>query len=279
MVCLHGTEIMCQLNSVGGTRSSFLGLGCSLPFVCQSTLSTTVCGLITLRYLPHKILAESVLWSIWNVCVCVCVHVHVCYLRVVFPPAPLSPPLHVWKCWRYYLLSIGDGVKTVDDSACMHDARTNKRGIKCFKKQLSGTTGGHKLMCKKEQPPPPKKPVYTMLCATNTEGEELSDPLDATVQLIGLSWILLFYQSNASVSVTHWGQNVADCGTPLFGDLWICSLLAVPAIPSPGSVDWVFFPAPAPLAWRSGSRADWLPKHTARESGWAGVGPLAHIQA
>lgn len=61
-----------------------------------------------------------------------------------------------------------------------------------------------------------------------------------------------------------------DCGTLLSEDLWVCRPPAVPAIPSPDSVDWVFSPAPAPLAWRSGSGADWLPKHTVRadEQGW-----------
>lgn len=84
------------------------------------------------------------------------------------------------------------------------------------------------------------------------------------------SQIPTFYHSGVTASITHWGQIAAGCGTPLCGDLWACRPPAAPAIPAQGSADWVFSPAPAPLAWRSGSRADWLPKHTVRadEQGW-----------
>lgn len=72
------------------------------------------------------------------------------------------------------------------------------------------------------------------------------------------------------MSRTHWGQTVEGCGTLLCGGLWVCSPPGAPVIPVPGSADWVFSQAPAPLAWRSGLRADWLPKHTMRaaEQGW-----------
>lgn len=84
------------------------------------------------------------------------------------------------------------------------------------------------------------------------------------------SQIPIFYHSSAAVGATHWGQIEADCGTLLYGDLWACRLPAALAIPAPCSADWVSSPAPAPLAWRSGSRADWVPKHTVRadEQGW-----------
>lgn len=65
-----------------------------------------------------------------------------------------------------------------------------------------------------------------------------------------------------TVNRTHWGRIVVGCGTLHGGGLWACRPPAAPAIPAPGSAGWVFSPALAPLAWRSGSRADWLPKHT-----------------
>lgn len=81
------------------------------------------------------------------------------------------------------------------------------------------------------------------------------------------------FPSDTCNCMTYWGQIVVGCGTSLFGDLWACRRPVAPVIPAPGSVDWVFSPARALLAWRSGSRADWLPKHTGKadESGW---GPL-----
>lgn len=67
--------------------------------------------------------------------------------------------------------------------------------------------------------------------------------------------------------VTHWGWTVADCETPLSGDLWVCRPPEPLVIPAPGSVGWMSSPVPSPLAWRSGSRAGWAPMERASDQG------------
>lgn len=78
------------------------------------------------------------------------------------------------------------------------------------------------------------------------------------------------FASRLCFNRTHWGRSVGGCGTLPDEGLWACRPPADPVIPAPGFADWGFSPAPAPLAWRSGSRVDWLPKHRvwADEQGW-----------
>lgn len=69
-------------------------------------------------------------------------------------------------------------------------------------------------------------------------------------------------QPSGILPTTHRGQSVAGCGTRLYEGPWTCRLLAGPGCPPPGLVDFAPWSAPSPLAWRSDSRADWLPKRT-----------------
>lgn len=66
---------------------------------------------------------------------------------------------------------------------------------------------------------------------------------------------------------------MGGCGTLLCEGLSTCRQLAVPESPSPGFAGFAPSSAPSPLASRSDSRADWLPKHTAitDERGWGHV--------
>lgn len=104
--------------------------------------------------------------------------------------------------------------------------------------------------------PPPRYQQNVASLALNTARKIcLSKEVVAVSLLCDIAFLL-----SIVISMTHWERILAGYGTPLFGDLWLCRPPAVPAIPTPGSADWVFFQAPTLWAWRSDSRADWLPK-------------------
>lgn len=74
---------------------------------------------------------------------------------------------------------------------------------------------------------------------------------------------------------------MGGCGTLLCEGLSTCRHLAAPESPSPGFAGFAPSSAPSPLASRSDSRADWLPKHTAitDERGWGHEHTHTHTQS